>query len=126
MSKQWYGSINNRILENAVIGQPELYIGMGVTNTGYTDRFPGTIIAIVNGIVTVQEDIAIRVDTNGMSESQSYLYVINPKGHLEYYRKGKDNRWQRVVRNPKTGRWVKVSGWGLYIGVREKYHDFSF
>lgn len=127
----YYGSIQNRIDEDAVIGQPEPYVGMGATLLLYSDRHPATIIAIVDDVITVQEDYAIRADRNGMSESQSYVYVENPKAPLRYFRTAmrgqRAGRWQEVYRGI-SGRFRQVGsmGCGLRIGEREEYRDPSF
>ena len=65
-------------------------------------------------------------DKNGMSESQTYSYEPNPNGRLLTFRKSKTGAWEEVRVNPKTGRFNKVDGFGLHIGERSKYNDFSF
>ena len=119
-------SLTNHLLSRAVIGQPEPTVGMGATILCWTDRHPATIVAIVDGILTVQEDNHKRIDSNGMSESQDYEYTRNPTGATYYFRAGKDGKWQEVVKNENTGRWNRSASAGLRIGEREKYHDFSF
>ena len=92
-------------------------IGMGATIHIGSDSHPATVIQVTrNGQrVVVQEDIATRTDSNGMSESQSYTYSPNPNGTTYIVTLRKDGRY-RV-----TGGKMPVS-----IGFRRKYYDYSF
>jgi hypothetical protein len=92
-------------------------IGDGATILRWTDRTPATVVQIRAGkrpVIVIQEDRATRIDANGMSERQEYLYERNPDGatHEVSYRKG---AWR-----------VRGSDNGVRFGAREKYHDFSF
>jgi hypothetical protein len=122
-------SVNNWISSNAVIGQPTPEVGMGATILGWTDRHPATIVEVSKDrgavLLKVQEDDYRRLDKNGMSECQQYLYSPNPNGRVHHYRQDKSGRWVEVEFNEETKRWNKRGG-GLRIGEREKYHDFSF
>lgn len=121
------GSFTNHIYSRATKGQPEPEVGMGCTLLQWSDRQAATIIAIENGILTVQEDHAKRIDQNGMSEDQDYEYAPNPDGATYHFRFGKSEKWELVHQNERTGRWNKSeSGAGLLIGQRRQYHDFSF
>ena len=125
-------SLSNHLLSRAVIGEPEVKAGMGVTFLSWTDRNPGTIFRVFTvgkaTIIECRADDCIRVDANGMSEAQEYEYKIRPNGSRSYFRKNvKTGFWERVSKNEETGRWNKLnSGCGIRIGEREKYHDFSF
>lgn len=96
---------------------PEPEIGMGATLHIGSDRVPATVVQIThnNKRIVLQEDIATRTDSNGMSESQSYTYKNDPNGSLWYASKRKDGRW-------------RVSGGSMPVslGVRSYYYDFSF
>lgn len=122
-------SVNNWMSSNAIIGQPTPEVGMGCTILGWTDRHPATIVEVTKDrgavLLKVQEDEYRRVDGNGMSEDQRYLYSPDPNGQIHWYRQDKSGRWTEVKLNPETGRYCKQGG-GLRIGEREKYHDFSF
>lgn len=124
------GSLTNHIHSRAVRGQPEPEVGMAATILAWTDRYPATIIKVEpyrdTVIITVQEDKAKRVDSNGLSESQTWEYTANPEGSRSTFRRGDNGMWQPVWFNPKTKRWGKNEGNGVLIGRREKYHDFSF
>lgn len=99
------------------ISNPRPEIGMGVTWSVGSDRYPGTIIDIsASGKrITFQEDIATRTDTNGMSELQTYTFQANPLGEIHTASLRKDGRW-RI-----TGSKMTIS-----LGIRGKYYDFSF
>lgn len=106
---------------------PTPVVGMGATILQWSDRTAGTVIAITNGIVSVQEDNAVRTDGNGMSDSQSYEYTANPDGYVRNYRFNKrTGNWNEVVVNPVSGRWVKQGDQGIIFGRRNQYYDFSF
>ncbi len=125
------GNVMNYIQGNAVRGQPEPAVGMGVTFLFWSDRKAGTIIEIlaVDGrpALRCQEDTAVRTDQNGMCDSQSYDYVPNPEGEVSTYRRARNGRWYRIAQNPETKRYRKVEGGpGLRIGERDAYHDYNF
>jgi hypothetical protein len=109
---QVYGSLMNRIAEVSAHPKPE--IGMGATITCYTDRHAATIIAMTAKSVTVQEDSAVRTDSNGMCDSQTYAYYPNKGGKVSIFRKRKNGTWRNTDHN------------GLVIGERDHYHDFDF
>lgn len=122
-------SLVNHIYSRATKGQPTPEIGMGVTLLGWTDRYPATIIGIIeNGkYIIVQSDNYKRIDNNGMSECQEYEYTANLDGATYTFKMNPNGGWSEVFRNPETGRFKKYNGGkGLRIGYREKYHDFSF
>ena len=126
------GSPSNHLMSRAVVGEPEVKVGMGVTFLSWTDRNPGTIFRVMKvgkaTIIECRDDDYKRIDKNGMSESQEYEYKIRPNGCKSFFRKNeKSGFWERVTKNESTGRWNKSnSGCGIRIGEREKYHDFSF
>lgn len=122
------GSVTNHIYSRAVKGMPEPKIGMGATFLHWTDRSAGTIVrvfSIGNDLaIEVQGDHAKRTDKNGFSEMQTYEYTRNLEAPITTWR-FKDNRWQKMIKNPDTGRWNKGDG-GLYIGSRDTYWDPCF
>lgn len=109
------GSLTNYMMGIGGDKIPE--IGMGVTELCWSDRYPYTIIDITKSgkTITIQRDKAIRIDNNGMSEDQEYVYERDPNGIIYKARKNKYGRWQTI--GDKTR---------LKIGEREKYYDFSF
>lgn len=105
------GSVINHIYSRVVATEPT--IGMGATILCWTDRHAGTIIKVTRTQVHVREDTATRADSNGMSESQSYLYTADPQGKVHVFRMTKKGYRNRA-------------GNGLLVGTRAKYHDYSF
>lgn len=127
------GSLINHI-HTAGADDPVPAVGDGATIFHWTDRSPATVIAVDTSapggqaVVTVQEDIAVRTDKNGMSEMQDYEFSADPDGAVHTYRNQFDGKgWRRVRRNPETGRLRLVSTTSdIRFGARAKYHDFSF
>lgn len=91
-------------------------IGIGATELCWSDRHPYTIIDIspTGKTITIQRDIAKRIDKNGMSDTQEYSYERDTDGVI--YKARKD----------KSGRWKILRGNRINIGEREKYYDYSF
>ena len=113
------GSFFNNLMQDSKHPTPE--VGMGATKLSWTDRTAGTIVAVSNSgkKLTWRQDKATRVDTNGMSDSQTYTYEQKP-----------DSRYDDEYSLRKNGRWVKVGspmqGSSLGIGHRSEYYDYSF
>ena len=122
------GSLVNALYALESVKVPS--IGDGATILSWTDRHPATVIDIEEKgkfvYVTTQEDNARRVDNNGFSENQKYLYLPNPKGTTRHWRIDQRGDVEQVKVNPDTGRWNKLGYGGVYFGRREKFHDFSF
>lgn len=98
--------------------QPKPEIGMGVTFGCWTDRHAGTIVAISKSgkQITVQGDLAIRTDNNGMSECQEYRFERNPDA-------------PKLIFKITSRRGRKAWRCGEYaagLGFRRAYHDYSF
>lgn len=96
--------------------QPVPRVGDGATICMYTDRHAATIVKVTPTQVHVQQDHAVRIDQNGMSESQEYAYAFNPEAPIKVYRYSK----ARACYRDATG------GSTLAIGHRNSYHDYSF
>lgn len=118
------GSMTNYLM-SGTRGQPTPEVGMGATILMWSDRKACTITTVKHfksGArkgqvceITAQEDTAIRIDQNGMCESQDYTYVRNIEGRVT------------VFRLKKSGPYVQVGGGSqLRIGERDSYHDYSF
>ena len=127
------GSLINHIMSTAKARTPE--IGEGATILCWSDRHAGTVTAVETAsggqvvIITVQEDIATRVDKNGMSDCQEYTYERDENGRTWNFRldaRMASPKWVEVYRST-TGRWNKIgAGNGLAIGHRDRHHDYSF
>lgn len=95
----------------------ELRVGVGATIQLHSDALACTVIAISPSgkSITLQEDEATRVDNNGMSDSQSYTYTPNPNGQLYQATLRKDGRFRLMKQRSLVS-----------IGIRRKFHDYSF
>jgi hypothetical protein len=124
------GSLTNYLMSGRQNIEPT--VCMGVTILMWTDRHAGTITDIsgpyANRVLSIREDTATRIDTNGMSESQTYSYEPNPNGRLWTFKQNRAGRWCECVRNLKTGRWNICAGGGsgLRLDDRDAYYDYSF
>lgn len=120
-------NVINHLYSRMTVNAPEPRVGMAATTLSWSDRNGATVIAIDKNIVTVQQDIATRVDTNGLSEDQEYEFQANPNGYVQHFRMSKEGTFTEVRKNSTTGRWNKAdTSSGLILGFRRHYHDFSF
>lgn len=126
------GSLTNHIDSRAVRGEPAPFVGMGATTLHWTDRHACTVtkVEVSRGVtyITVRHDKASRLDKNGMSESQTYLYEFDPTGSEYIFKKHpKTGFWKQAVFNLATNRYVQLKhGCGLRLGFRDEYYDYSF
>lgn len=123
-----YGSFQNQIMANTVSGS-KIEVGMGATILMWSDRHAATVIEWDGKTIVVQSDIAKRVDRNGMSELQDYAYEPDPNGAKYTFKLDRAGGWRAMESDPVTGRpkmAAKGGGYGLQLGHRNHYHDFSF
>jgi hypothetical protein len=120
------GSLINYLMSGTK-GQSVPVVGMGATLLSWTDRHPATIVEVLNGgkVLVVQEDNAVRVDNNGMSECQDYEFTPDTNATKRYYKLDKNGAYRDAYLN-ENGRLIFGSGQRLRIGDRDRYHDFSF
>ena len=111
------GSMINHLMSNSA--QPEPKVGDGATVLSWSDRHAATVIEVTPNRITVQLDKAFRLDKNGMSECQAYEYYPNPDGEIIEFFKNKHGAWRERFKGGK-------SGYGLLLGHRQAYHDYSF
>ena len=115
----------------------EIFIGQGVTKSIGTDSYAFTIIAIEKDIITIQRDKDVPTKNSDYYNDQKNLYVADPNGEVLNIKKyaekvssvfpPQDERWFKVWKNEKTGRWNKGSRHYLFtIGKRRTYLDPSF
>ncbi len=90
-------------------------VGDGATLAWWSDRTGCTVIDVTRTTVLIQEDTAIRIDNNGMSDAQTYRHVHNPDGRVHKVRMTRRG-WRVGGRN---GNAVGFNG-------RSTYHDFTF
>ena len=101
--------------------QPKPQLDMGATILMWTDRLACTIIKInrTGTKLKVQLDNALRTDTNGMSDQQSYRYERNLFGSVHEFSLRKNGKWVEVGQRSKGGTC-------LVIGHRDHYYDYSY
>lgn len=93
-------------------------IGDGATICLMTDRYPCTIVDVINNRVVIQRDKSIRTDKNGLDESQEYNYERDTTAATEVFSLRKNGKYIRVG--------SPMSGTFLAIGKRRQYNDPSF
>lgn len=113
-----FGNIMNRIAETIPPQVPA--VGMGATILMHSDRYPATIVEVRNPkTIVIQEDHAKRTDTNGASETQTYVFAPDLQGAKHVLTLRKNGTWMKQGESMKHGTIVR-------IGTRDKYYDFSF
>jgi hypothetical protein len=103
--------------KKSTTSDPYPTVGMGVTISVGSDRYPATIIQVTqNGKrIVFQYDTYKRTDDNGMSESQAYEFSPDPNGRVEIATLRKDGRYR--ITGGKTP---------VHVGSRDAYYDYSF
>jgi hypothetical protein len=102
-----------------------------MTFLSWTDRSAGTIVRVhtKDGEATMfdcREDKAIRTDSNGMSECQSYRFEPDHAAPVKRYKRDRKGRWRHVMLNQNMV-WAFVEPKQcVRLGERDYYHDFSF
>jgi hypothetical protein len=98
-----------------------MQVGAPATIQGWSDRHAATVIAISKSgkQISVREDRAIRLDSNGLSESQEYRFEPNPNGRERRFSKRADGRFVEVGQPARSGS-------RCYVGYRDEYRDPSF
>lgn len=128
-------SVINNLYSRGVIGEPAPKVGMGVTLLGWTDRYPGTIVSVVELVskrwsyeIEIRDDDYKVVSGSTMDGSAVYEFSPNPNGSKSVYRKNRGTGfWSLMRKNPDSGKMVMAkSGKGLRIGERDAYYDPSF
>ena len=138
------GSMVNYLNTKRYYPNAILKVGTGATINMWSDRHPATVVEIIelkNGrtYIKIQEDNAERIDNNGYSESQEYIYSPNLNGRIYFAEvikvfaedmKGFDVKTEGFILIPaeynyKTKRFNKGYQ-NISIGHRSKYWDPSF
>ena len=90
---------------------------MGATVHLWSDNTPYTIVSISKSghKLILQEDKYRRLDGNGMSEVQKYVFQPDPDGAKISATKRKDGYYR-----------VSKSNSFVVIGQRRRYYDYSF
>lgn len=85
-----------------------------------SDRYPATIVARTAKTIKVQGDRATRIDGNGLSESQTWLFERDYDAPILTYTLRRNGRWVRQG-SPQNAR-----GAGLGLGHRSRHDDPHF
>ena len=120
------GSLMNHIMSNTVTS--EIAVGTPATFLSWTDRHPGTVINVFEkGAYTYLE---VRHDKVVYHEDRSgnFDIVDGEDQFFSTFRFKTDNTsgFEKVSKNPETGRYNKLNVGGLTVGTREYYYDPSF
>jgi hypothetical protein len=120
------GSLVNRLMEGPTKKVPE--VGMGVTITHWSDRDPGTIVAVRNfksgtrkgqpREIDIQHDDWKVISGSEGDGSAKYEYTPNTSGPVITYVVNLKGRW---VRKGQGGK-----GSGLILDSRNRYCDPHF
>ena len=98
----------------------EITVGMGATQYVGSDRYPYTIVGVASQRkVVVQADNFCRVDSNGHSEDQEYVFTLVPSARKITLTKRKNGTWVRQG-SPMT----RCSEW--QFGFRSCFQDPHF
>ena len=118
MNSLRFSNVVNTIIDAHKNAEP--IIGDGVTELCYSDRHVYTIIKIVsNKEIIIQQDNAKRLDPKGMSDCQQYDYSTDKTGETVKITKRNDKKWYtKGIPMRYSNRFI--------IGIRNRYHDFSF
>jgi hypothetical protein len=119
-----YGSMMNSLMSGSRTPEPE--VGMGATILMWSDRKPATITEVlryktgpnkgqIKG-VKARPCRAIRTDSNGMSDAQSYEYEEMPDWPESEWTLRQDGSFRKKGDKYTT----------LAIGFRSAYYDYSF
>lgn len=112
------GSLVNHLISGSAMPAPA--VGMGATILSWSDRRAATVTQVskFGKRIAVVDDIATRVDKNGMSEVQEYVYTPGNSGP-SYFTLRKNGAWVREGESMKGGQRIA-------LGYRNTFHDFSF
>jgi len=100
-----YGSLNNRFDENHYFNGTlgNVQVGTYATEYLWSDRHAYEVTKVIDqGHLFIRRLKAIRTDSYGMSDSQSYRYESNPDAVPEEIVLSK-GKWRRVRRYTKEG-----------------------
>lgn len=100
--------------------RPMPEVGDPATVNMGSDRHAGTVVRVsrTGSRVTIQQDRAIRLDSNGMSEAQKYRFERDPDGPCYTATRRKDGSYHLVG----------ARSWFGYVSfaLRSEYYDYSF
>jgi len=127
-----YGSVVNRIMESGRYPTPE--IGMGVTFTYWSDRTPGTIVAVRERNGKLHEiDTVGDLHGRNLAVWPDQRYEITPTDpanlpegtRVQTWRMDRRGRLRKTMIN-ENGRRILTDNGGIVLGSRDYYQDPSF
>lgn len=103
----------------------QIKVGEGATIKWYSDRTACTIIEVGKNYIKVQQDKATRIDNNGMSDAQEYVYERDNKAPIYTFKKCRKSKYDENDLYTDNG---KRNDYGskLIIGIRREYYDYTF
>lgn len=92
MSRKWYGSLQNRLMENKSC--EEITVGMGMTEYGYSDRYPYEVIEVKD-----QKHVTVReLDHKAIGEAFSNDWeLVSNENNPSYNLTKRGEYWYRTV-----------------------------
>ena len=128
-------SLINSMYNRMTKGAPKPSVGMGCTMTGWTDRYPGTVVSVKEFGTSKRwaYEIEVKADSyrvvkgSTVDGSAEYEFAPDDTGapYLFAYDR-KAEKWVEAFRNPETGKLNTRKGKGLILGFRERYYDPHF
>lgn len=115
--------MTNGLIENNFRSlEPE--VGMGATELLFSDRHAYTVIEVIDeNTIRVQQDKAIRIDNNGMSDMQDYRYERDTTRWPVTLHRSPDGHWRTEQFKVKR---KSYPGEVFMLGRRDEHHDYSF
>ena len=128
MASKWYGSVINRLMENSK--DPEIVVGMGVTECFWSDREPYEVIAVKD-----QKHITIRAldhrragtsSLDSMYDNDWELFSNEDNIPVEVVKRGKYWYSPYTYTDAEGKEHTKFIRKHFCFGVAEYYYDWSF
>ena len=129
MASKWYGNIVNRIMENSQ--EPEIVVGMGVTECFWSDRHPYEVTEVKD-----QKHITIRPlghrrtgthSLDSMYDNDWELYSDENAIPVEIVKRGKywysPAHYTDIHDGKEHTQYIRLN---LYFGRADYYYDYSF
>ena len=113
------GITPNEVFYGGRVKEDMFNVGDGATMCLASDRYAGTIVGKSASGKTLlwQQDHAIRIDNNGMSEMQEYRYERVPTISVRKFTLRKNGRYVEKGGSPNSA---------FLIPGRYEYYDFSY
>lgn len=148
MSKQWYGSVQNRLAENRQFCET-IEVGTGMTEYMYSDRHPYEVIEVIDQKHVVVRELdhknvggAYSNEWELISNEANPTYLMTKRGKYWYrtdvftsemlddksiammlYMAHNDVDRDELLRRGKITRYHRMN---VSFGVAEYYYDYSF